>query len=74
MLLILALVKMAMITEITLLFFIFLGVIGLHCVFHLRPCEVKSGNAREDLLMCAKHVQLVKAKGCDLVCKVGRVI
>ena len=62
-------------SEITLLFFISLGVIGLHCIFHLGACEVKkSGNAMEYLLMCAKYVPLVKAKDCDLVCEVGQVV
>lgn len=62
-------------SEITLLFFISLGVIGLHCIFHLRASEVnKSGNAMEYLLMWAKYVPLVKAKDCDLVCKVGQAV
>lgn len=62
-------------SEITPLFFICLGVIGLHYIFHLGACEVnKSGNAAEYLLMCAKYAPLVKAKDCDLVCKVGRVV
>lgn len=62
-------------SEITLLFFISLEVIELHCVFHLRACEVnKSGNAAEYLLMCAKYVLLVTAKNCDLVCELGQVL
>lgn len=62
-------------SEITLLFFISLGVIELHCVFHLGACEVnKSGNDAEYLLMCAKYVLLVTAKNCDLVCEVGQVV
>lgn len=62
-------------SEITLLFFISLGVIELHCVFHLGACEVnKSGNAVEYLLMCAKYVLLLTAKNCDLVCEAGQVL
>lgn len=62
-------------SKITLLFFISLGVIGLHYIFHLRVCEVnKSGNATEYLLVYAKYIPLVKAKDCDLVCKVGQVV
>lgn len=62
-------------SEIMHLFFISLGVIGLHYIFHLRACEVnKSGNAMEYWLVCAKYVPLLKAKDCDLVCEVGQVI
>jgi len=62
-------------SEITLLFFISLGVIGLHYIFHLGACEVnKSGNAVEYLLMCAKYVPVVEAKDCDLACKAGQVV
>lgn len=62
-------------SKITLLFFIPLEVIELHCVFHLGACEVnKSGNVVDYLLMCAKYVLLVTAKNCDLVCEVGQVL